>query len=136
MKIKQQVSKEEQSLVPYLHWGSNIALIFNPFTLGLQKTQLSRVIPDFCRTIIARENRIFCLGGQDNHTMKSLPTTFEIDIEEHYRIKEKMNMRRGRFHHTAIYDQKYDFIFVIGGMTSNSMGNQFKMLNSCELYRV
>jgi len=36
--------------------------------------------------------------------MKSLPTVFEIDIEEHYRIKEKMNMKKGRFHHTTVYD--------------------------------
>ncbi|CDW89427.1 kelch motif family protein [Stylonychia lemnae] len=136
MKIKQQVSKDEQSLVPYLHWGTNVALIFNPFTQGLQRTELARNIPEFSRTILARENRIFCIGGQDSSTMKSLPTIFEVDIEEHYRIKDKMNMNQARFHHTAVYDQKYDFIFVIGGMTSNSMGNQFKMLSSCEFYRV
>lgn len=35
MKIKQQVTKDEQALIPYLHWGSNIMMLYNPYTRGL-----------------------------------------------------------------------------------------------------
>jgi len=47
------------------------------------------VIPEFSRTIITSDNRIFCSGGQDPHTMDALGTMFEIDIEEKFRVKEK-----------------------------------------------
>lgn len=45
---------------------------------------------------------------------------FEVDIEENFRIKDKTDMKQSRFHHTAIYDLKNDFIIVIGGMVGNA----------------
>lgn len=68
MKIKQQVNKDERVLLPYLHWGSNLALLYNPYTSGLQRKELEREIPEFSRTVLANENRIFCIGGRDPHT--------------------------------------------------------------------
>jgi hypothetical protein len=79
-------------LIPYLNWGTNFALIYNPYTCGLQRKELSRIIPEFSRTVVARENRIFCIGGQDSDTKDALNDVFEVDIEEHYKVKEKEDL--------------------------------------------
>ena len=65
MKIKSENNKNERVLLPYLHWGSNIALLYSPYTSGLQRKELSREIPEFSRTAMVNENRIFCIGGKN-----------------------------------------------------------------------
>lgn len=54
--------------------------------------EISRIIPDFSRTVIADENRVFCLGGQDEYTSDSLSNVIEIDLEQNLRVKDKVNM--------------------------------------------
>lgn len=68
--------------------------------------------------------------------MDALAFNFEIDIEEHFRIKDKADLIQARFHHTAVFDSKNDFIIVIGGLTGAPFGSYFKTLSHCELYRV
>lgn len=85
--------------------------------------QLSRTIPEFSRTVVVKDNRIFCSGGQDPLTNESLDSVFEIDIEENYRIKEKASMRQSRFHHTMVHDNENEFIFAIGGMVGDVGGS-------------
>lgn len=55
--------------------------------------------------------------------MDALNIVFEIDIEGSFRVKDKADMRQARFHHTAIFDAKHDFIIVIGGMVNNPQGD-------------
>eukprot|EP00347_Sterkiella_histriomuscorum_P000613 403375172 len=127
---------ETQPLIPYLHWGTNVVVTYNPVSQESQVREISRIIPDFSRTILADENRIFCIGGQDVYSSEAISSVFEIDIEENLRVRDKASMIQKRFHHTAIYDSKHEFIVVIGGLEFNVKSQQFKVLSHCELYRV
>ena len=54
---------EVSPVIPYLHWGTNLIVTYDPLSKKANAREISRIIPDFSRSIVADENRVFCVGG-------------------------------------------------------------------------